>query len=71
MSPELKRSIDKFIASNKVVVFMKGEKASPQVSELDAWREQDRRLVGLLLNCFVGCIGKLMSISTRWANIVR
>ncbi|GAX75343.1 hypothetical protein CEUSTIGMA_g2788.t1 [Chlamydomonas eustigma] len=30
MSPELKLSIDNFIASNKVVVFMKGEKESPQ-----------------------------------------
>lgn len=33
MSPELQRSIDEFISSNKVVVFMKGEKNSPQVSD--------------------------------------
>jgi len=31
MSPELQRSIDDFIAKNKVVVFMKGEKSAPQV----------------------------------------
>ena len=37
MSPELKRSIDEFIASNKVVVFMKGEKASPQVRVECVW----------------------------------
>lgn len=29
MSPELKRSIDEFIAKNKVVLFMKGTKQSP------------------------------------------
>ena len=34
MAPELKKSIDDFIASNKVVVFMKGEKASPQVGSI-------------------------------------
>lgn len=31
MSPELKRSVDEFIAKNKVVVFMKGNKEAPQV----------------------------------------
>ncbi len=31
MSPELKRSIDEFIAKNKVVVFMKGERDAPKV----------------------------------------
>ena len=31
MSPELKRSVDEFIAANRVVVFMKGNKEAPQV----------------------------------------
>jgi hypothetical protein len=31
MSPELKSSIDEFIAKNKIVVFMKGDRQQPQV----------------------------------------
>ncbi len=37
VSPELKSAIDKFIADNKIVLFMKGNRMFPQCGFSNTW----------------------------------
>ena len=42
LRPELKAALDKFVAENKVVLFMKGTRQAPQVWRLTAHRFPSR-----------------------------